>query len=115
LQVRDIDVSGRFAYLAAGYSGMSVVNIIDPRNPVEVAHVDIPLGARSVKVSGSRAYIGDRWGVTTLDISDPRSPRKVDYQKLPATAENIWISDSTVYVAAREAGLVMLAMDKPAD
>ena len=90
---------------------MSVLNICDPRNPVEVAHFDIPHSARSIKVAGSRAYVGDRRGVTVLDISDPNTPRKVDYQKIPATADRIWISGSTVYVAAREAGLIILSTE----
>jgi hypothetical protein len=108
-EVRGIDVSGRYAYLAAGSSGMSVLRISDPKNPVEVARFDISNGgARSIRVSGSRAYVGDRSGVTVLDISDPKTPRKLDYHKTPATAERIWISDSKVYVAAREAGLVIL-------
>ena len=107
-EVRAVDVSGRFAYLAAGSSGLSVVNISDPRQPVEVAQFKIPNAARSIKVSGSRAYVGDRRGVTVLDISNPNTPRKVDYQKTPATAERMWISDAKVYVAAREAGLMIL-------
>jgi len=73
-----------------------------------VAQFEIPNAARSIKVSGSRAYVGDRRGVTVLDISDPNTPRKVDYQKTPATAERMWISDAKVYVAVREAGLMIL-------
>ena len=112
-QVRAVDVSGRYAYVAAGYAGVSVVNISDPRKPVEVAHVGLSHGARSIKVSGSRAYVGGRRGVTVLDISDPKAPRKIDDQKIPAIADRIWISDSTVYVAAREGGLMILGTESP--
>jgi len=87
---------------------MSVLNISDPKNPVEVAHIDIPRGARSIRVSGSRAYVGGREGVAAFDISDPKSPRKVGNQKTPATADRIWLSDSKVYVATREGGLTIL-------
>ena len=107
-EARAVAVAGRFAYLAAGYSGMSVLNISDPRNPVEVAHVDIPLSARSIEVSGSRAYVGDRRGVTVFDISDPSAPRKVDHEAMPASADGLSISDSKLYVAAREAGMMIL-------
>ena len=95
-------------YCTYGYSGLRVLNVSDPRKPVEVGHFKIPMGARSIKVSGSRAYVGDRRGVTVLDISDPETPRKLDYQKTPATADRIWLTNSKVYVAAREAGLTIL-------
>ena len=70
--------------------------------------MDIPRGARSIKISGSRAYVGGRAGVTAFDIFDPKSPRKIDHQKTPAIADRMWLSDSKVYVAAREAGLMIL-------
>ena len=114
-QVRAVVVSGRYAYVAAGYSGVSVVNISDPRYPVEVAHVDFPRGARSIKVSGTRLYVGGGAGVIVLDISDPQAPRKIDDQQTPAVADRIWLSDSTVYVAAREAGLMIMGMEGPTD
>ena len=68
--------------------------------------------SRSIRVSGSQAFVGGRRGVTVLDISEPDAPKYVDYVKTPAMAHRISISDSKIFVAAREAGLVVLTTDK---
>ena len=109
--VRGVDVAGSHAYLAAGYSGLSVVDVSDPKNPREVGRYDTPRAARTVRVSGPYAYVGDLKWLRVFDISEPSAPREIASYKAPATAAAIWIADSKVYVAAYEAGLMILGIE----
>ena len=109
--VRGVDVVGSHAYLAAGYSGLSVVDVSDPKNPREVGHYDTPRAARRVQVSGSYAYLGDLKWLRVFDVSVPSAVREIASYKAPGNAADIWVEDSGVYVAAREAGLIVLGIE----
>ena len=80
------------------------------KDTAEVAQIEIPRGARSIRLSGSRLLVGDRRGVTMFDVSDPSAPRRVNRTETPASADGLSISDSSVYVANREGGLIILGM-----
>ena len=69
--VRGVDVVGSFAYLASGNPGLVIVEISDPRNPKEVATIDTPQTARSIRLDGSYAYVGDLKWLRVIDISTP--------------------------------------------
>ncbi|MBI4830021.1 MAG: hypothetical protein HY801_00375 [Candidatus Lindowbacteria bacterium] len=55
-----VAVSGSYAYVAADFSGLQVVDISDSDTPVIVAAVDTPsYGAQDVAISGSLACVAD--------------------------------------------------------
>ena len=112
-EIFGVDVSGHFAFVAAGYAGFRVLDISNIRAPLEVAKVEILNQARSVEVQGNIAFVGDRKGLTALDISNPRNPEVLSYYPMPAHADRIWIANSQVYVAAREAGLMVFDLAQP--
>ena len=61
-----MDVSGGFAYAAAGSTGLQVVDVSDRTNPTVVASGDTPSNANDVKVVGNLAYVAD--GAAGLQI-----------------------------------------------
>ncbi|MDP8240518.1 MAG: choice-of-anchor D domain-containing protein, partial [Candidatus Hatepunaea meridiana] len=76
-QARKVDVSGDYAYVAAGSGGMRVVNVSNPRQPRVVGqyvpeHEPLFLSAT---VEGNYVYTGDsRYGFSIIDVSDPEHP-----------------------------------------
>ena len=54
-----VAVSGSYAYVADGDSGLQVVDITTPETPLMVSSVYTPGGAGKVSVSGSYAYVAD--------------------------------------------------------
>ncbi|MFN3821717.1 MAG: T9SS type A sorting domain-containing protein, partial [bacterium] len=56
---KGVAVSGSYAYLADGFSGVRVVDISDPREPREVGYYDSPGFAWDVAVSGDLIYLAD--------------------------------------------------------
>ena len=72
---KNVDVSGDFAYVAAGASGLQVVNVSDRSNPVIVGAADTTGTANDVKVVGSTAFIADgSAGLSLVNVTDPVHP-----------------------------------------
>jgi hypothetical protein len=83
-----VAVSGNYAYVAAGDSGLRVVNVSDPTQPREVGHCDLRYPALDVQIGSEWVFV---WieslpqnGLSVIDFSDPADPREVGYYTLPA-------------------------------
>jgi hypothetical protein len=104
------------AYLAAGHSGLRVIDVSDPTNPYEVGRCPVPGYAEGVYVSGSLAYVAT-WGPNSLrvvDVSNPFNPHVVGYCTTPTMAVNVYVHDSIAYVAATESGLRIIDVSNSA-
>lgn len=114
-----IDTSGRYAYVAngpgAGLSsrtdpdqGLAVVDIADPRRPVQRAFLRTPQLPVDVLVGGSYAYLAcGTGGVRIVDIADPARPADVAvYAESssggPGSADGLALGRDRLYVASLE-------------
>jgi len=101
--VYEVEVIGDYAYVAAGRSGLQVVDISDPEHPRIAGYWDDnPSRAYDVKVRGDYAYLAD-WngGLIIVDISDPENPIEL------GACESGWITQMSVrgnyaYVVAQD-------------
>ncbi len=77
--IQDFTLSGNYAYVANGDSGVRVVDIADPANLVEVG-ADVGGFAQSIAISGNYAYVCQRTdGFRVLDITNPENPNEVGH------------------------------------
>jgi len=77
---QDIFIDGSYAYCAAYTTGIDVIDISDPSNPVFVSSIDTSVSAPSVFVSGNYAYVTDGGaGLKIIDISTPSAPFLVGF------------------------------------
>ncbi len=76
--LRDVVVSGSYAYLAIRDRGIQVVDVSDKEHPVQVRTIRLAGKNRPwrIVVNGSFLYVAleDDYRLDILDISDPRSP-----------------------------------------
>lgn len=80
LNARDIDISGNYAYLAAGADGLHVLDISNPAVPVEVGYLYIASpDTRAIKVINTYAYLLSYTSLKIVDLSDPTRPVELDY------------------------------------
>ena len=102
------------AYLCAG-SYLVVLDVADPRHPVEMGRIRTPGIAWRIHVSGSYAYVADyEAGLRVIDISTPASPEEVGFYDTPGDAYGVHVSGSYAYVADGE-GLRVMDISTPSN
>jgi YVTN family beta-propeller protein len=95
-----VDVNGNFAFVAAGASGLQVVNVSNRSVPVVAASLALPGNANDVKLSSNVAYVAaGSAGVHIIDVSNPLAPVKLGTLSTGANALNLAIRGTKVYVA----------------
>jgi len=111
----NVDVSGNFAYVAAGATGLQIVSISNRNAPVIVAALDTPGNANDVRVVGNLAYIADgSSGLRIVDVTNPLTPVLVGSIDTPGEAWDVAVSDNKAYVADGFAGLQIINVANPA-
>lgn len=97
----NVDVKGGYAYVAAGASGLHVVNVSNPANPIIVATRDTPGNANDVRVVGDFAYVADGSnGLVIINISNPLSPAITGTVSTGSEAVDVFISGNFAYLAS---------------
>ena len=97
---KDIYVSGSYAYVATGSTGLQVIDISAPSSPEIIGSVDTPGYAYAVYVSGSYAYLAKSRGLQVIDISTPSSPAIIGSVDTAGFAVGVYVSGFYAYVVA---------------
>ena len=87
-------VVGNYAYMCSGYSGLRIMDLSDPANPVEVGRDPwSPWNylSGSVYVKDDRAYLSYYADGRVLDISDPTHPTEIHHWYLDSTPSIVFI------------------------
>jgi len=109
-----IFVSGNYAYIADGTSGLAVIDITDPTNPGSPEYSNTEGDAKDVVVSGDYAYLADGdGGLAVIDISDPTNPGTAIRRDTAGSAEGIAISGNYVFIADGDEGLAVIDISDP--
>ncbi|MHA1111501.1 MAG: hypothetical protein ACTSRE_10400, partial [Promethearchaeota archaeon] len=110
----DVQVSGNYAYIADGPSGLAVVDISTPFSPGATVYYEDTAGeARSVFISGDYAYIADKGaGFAVMDISDPTNPGTLAVETTNGDALGVWVEGDYAYVATSN-GLNVINVTDP--
>ncbi|GEP42064.1 carboxypeptidase regulatory-like domain-containing protein [Brevifollis gellanilyticus] len=109
-----VAVQGSYAYVAAGASGLQVVDVSDPRNPVIVGSLDTPGNANDVRVSGNLAYVADGTaGLRVISIAKPTAPVSIGSVDTPGEAWDLVLVGTRVYLADGSEGLKVIDASVP--
>ena len=111
----DVEVSGQYAFLADGQSGIHVLDVSDPENPVQLNQLNTHY-AYGVDLSGDYLYVAD-WtnGLLVYNVTDPSSPVLVARLEEADWAEKVHISGNRAYVACYNEGLKVVDVSNPAN
>ncbi|MET0650002.1 MAG: Ig-like domain-containing protein [Pyrinomonadaceae bacterium] len=110
----NVDVSGDFAYVAAGSAGLQVIDVSDRRAPRIVGSLDTPGNANDVKVVGRRAYVADgSAGLRIIDVSNTAAPSLLGTLDTSGDARDIVVVGDRAYVADGSAGLKIIDVSNP--
>jgi hypothetical protein len=110
-----VAVCGGYAYVADEDSGLRVISVTDPTNPVEVGSCCVPDRTWFVTLSGGYAYVaGHYMGMRVISIADPARPMEVGYFGSTGQVSGVAVSGSFAHVAAGMAGLRIVSVADPA-
>lgn len=96
-----VDVSGNFAFVAAGASGLQVVNVSPDRTqPSVVSSLAITGNANDVALAGNIAYVAmGTSGLAAVDVTNPLTPTLLGTVSTGGNALDVAPRGTTVYVA----------------
>jgi|GEM_PF-2316394 len=106
--------SKNYAFVAAGYSGLVVIDLSQPEQPRVTGSCNTPGYARGVWVFGNMAYVADEWaGIQVIDISWPDKPVLKKSLPIPDWAYGVSGQGNYLYVAAGYSGLLAIDTSRP--
>lgn len=110
----NVDVSGDFAYVAAGSAGLQVVDVSDRHAPHIVGSLDTPGNANDVRVVGKLAYVADgSAGLRVIDVTNPASPASLGSLDTTGDASDVVVVGNRAYVADGASGLQIIDVSNP--
>ncbi|MFH0727363.1 MAG: hypothetical protein V2B19_13625 [Pseudomonadota bacterium] len=97
----DVTVSGNYAYVTAGESGLQIIDVSNPTSPAIVGAVETPENSGvNVAISGNHVYVADgSSGLQVIDIGNPANPAIIGAVLTPFFAQTVTVSGNYAYVA----------------
>jgi len=98
LVANTIEVVGDYAYTTSSNSGLSILNVTNPANPVLFGGV-LGLGVgNAVSVSGDIAYVANEFGyIEAYDVSNKISPVLIGISQISGTVLDVFATEDYVY------------------
>ena len=94
-----VAVSGDFAYLASGSTGLQVVSLsADRRTPMIVASLNVGASSNDITLAGNLAYLATTGGLKVVDIATPTAPRLLGTFAGVGNALGVKVRGTTAYV-----------------
>ncbi len=113
-EVRDIALSGQYAFVALRGTGLSIVDCSTGEEPRRVGLFELPT-AEGVDAAGGKVYVAAQSGsLRILDVSDPAAPREVGSHQTLEAALKVRVQGTLAFVAASYAGMRILDVADPA-
>jgi len=109
-----VAVSGNYAYMADGYSGLRIIDVTDPASPTEAGSFNTNGYAYDVAVSGNYAYVADgSKGLRIINVTNSASPTETGYYDTPGSARGVALLGDLAYVADSNGGLQIIDVGSP--
>lgn len=111
----DVAVSGDYAFVAAGGSGLQVVGLsADRATPSVVAHLNLAGNANAVTLVGNTAYVAaGSSGLHVVDLTNPLSPRLLGSFNTLGHALGVKVIGTTAFIA-NSSSLAVVNVANPA-
>lgn len=96
-----VAVSGDYAYVASGATGLQVVALsADRRTPGLVASLNVGASANDITLAGNLAYLATEGGLKVVDVSTPTAPQLLGTFAEAGNALGVKVRGTTAYVTA---------------
>ncbi|UOA08748.1 Ig-like domain-containing protein [Methylobacter sp. S3L5C] len=111
----NVDISGDYAYVAAGSKGLQIINVSNRSTPVIIGSLDTAGTAIDVRVVGNIAYLADGdHGLQIIDVTNPATPSLLASFDTAGIAQDVKVDNQFAYIADGNSGLEIVDVRKPA-
>ena len=102
----NVDISGDYAYVASGDSGLTIVDVSDRTSPEIVSTLDTAGVSIDIKVMGETVFIADGdAGLQIIDVSDVTAPALIATHDTAGFAQDLQVDFQYAYVADGNEGI----------
>ena len=110
----DVKVVKPFAYVAAGQSGLQVIDISSPESPEIITSVETQGSAHSITVKNQYVYVTVSDGILEIiDISIPSNPIPIGTLKVSGNGNDIIVVDQIAYVTLNHGRFLSIDVSDP--
>ena len=110
-----VEVDGDYAFVATGY-GFKILDVTDPTDPQEIAHVPTDGDTRNLTSSGDYLYTCDALGgMSVYDKSVIDNPVFLDKINTPGNVRSVYPYGNYVYAATESYGVQIIDVSDPTD
>ena len=107
-----VDVAGGIAVVAGGWNDLTVFDVSDPDNPVDLALMETGIDHNRVLIDGNRFFVAgglyfegiDSGTLLIYDISDPKNPVPTDWIEFWDFAYDLALAGDHLYVVGGASG-----------
>jgi hypothetical protein len=96
--VHDVCLGDSTAYVANTTSGLRIINVADPRNPVPIAVYMPPRWAYSVAVQDRIAYVGTSEDLRIVNVANPQVPVELGVFSTQGYVQGVQVKDGHAVV-----------------
>lgn len=82
--IEDVIVDGEQLLIAAGASGVGLIDISNPAMPAEIVWITPSTTARVMALSDDRLYLSSRYELVIIDVSNPQAPQELGLFDVPS-------------------------------
>lgn len=116
-RIRDVEVAGDFAYVAAGYQGLVILDVSTPGTPLIEGVLALPGFAQDVEIVGDTAYVAvsdysASAGLYVVDVFDRANPLQIGL--FSGSFKALVLSGATAFALDPERGLEIIDVTTPA-
>ncbi|MBR9911255.1 MAG: hypothetical protein GYB33_12980 [Gammaproteobacteria bacterium] len=102
----NVDISGDYAFVAAGAEGLQVVDVSDRTAPEVVAALDTDGTAIDIKVVGDFVYLADgEAGLKIINVADPLAPFLLGSLDTAGVTQDLAVQLNYAFLANGSAGI----------
>ncbi len=107
--VNHIEISNNTAYFIEDFTGLELVNISDPTNPVQYSTFHSPGNCYSIKVADYLVYVADgNVGISIINVSNPSQPYFISSKNTETNVRAIDYSPNFLFTAEGNSGVEVL-------
>lgn len=107
--IHDLEVFNYYMYACFADSGLRILEISDPTDPLIISGYDTYGQANDIFVYGANAFIADGSnGTMMVNVANPNSPYLDGYYNASGSAQSVFVSGGYIFVACGSNGIEVL-------